>query len=127
LREVDAVVVNGGGNLDLGARRQFAMRLGRERFAAVSGNAEMTTEEFVMRTRGRSVVAVAGIGNPARFFEHLAALGVAARARAFPDHHAFQPAELRMPDAEVIVMTEKDAVKCAAFADARMWFMRVEA
>ena len=127
LREVDAIVVNGGGNLDLGAPRQFEMKLGRERFASVSGNAEMTAEEFVMRSRGQRVVAIAGIGNPGRFFEHLAALGVAARGRAFPDHHAFQPAELRMPDADVIVMTEKDAVKCGAFADARMWFMRVEA
>ena len=127
LREVDALVVNGGGNLDVGAPRQFEMKLGRERFAAVSGNAEMTTEEFVMRTRGQRIVAIAGIGNPGRFFEHLATLGIAARGMAFPDHHAFQPAELRMPGADVIVMTEKDAVKCAAFADTRMWFMRVEA
>ena len=127
LREVDAIVVNGGGNLDLGAPRQFEMKLGRERFASVSGNAEMTAEEFVVRSRGQRVVAIAGIGNPGRFFEHLAALGIAARGRAFPDHHAFQSAELRMPDADVIVMTEKDAVKCGAFADARMWFMRVEA
>ena len=120
-------MVNGGGNLDVGAPRQFEMKLGRERFASVSGNAEMTAEEFVMRSRGQRVVAIAGIGNPGRFFEHLGALGIAARGRAFPDHHAFQPAELRMPDADVIVMTEKDAVKCGAFADARMWFMRVEA
>jgi tetraacyldisaccharide 4'-kinase len=127
LREVDAVVVNGAGNLDLGAPRQFQMKLGRERFASVAGNAEMDVDEFVLRTRGQRVVAVAGIGNPGRFFEHLAALGVSARGRAFPDHHAFQPAELRMADADVIVMTEKDAVKCGAFADARMWFMRVEA
>ena len=50
-----------------------------------------------------------------------------ARTRAYADHHAFQPAELKLPGAEIIVMTEKDAVKCAAFADARMWFMRVDA
>jgi tetraacyldisaccharide 4'-kinase len=127
LNDVDAVVVNGGGRLDIASPRQFDMRLGRERFAAVAGNAEMTVEEFAVRARGANVVAVAGIGNPARFFEHLARLGIAARGRAFPDHHAFQPADLRLPGADVIVMTEKDAVKCAAFADARMWFMRVEA
>jgi tetraacyldisaccharide 4'-kinase len=127
LDEVDAIVVNGGGKLDFTAVRQFDMRLGRERFAAVSGNAQMTVEEFALRARGARVAAVAGIGNPDRFFEHLARLGIVARRRAFPDHHAFQPAELRMPDADVIVMTEKDAVKCAAFADARMWFLRVEA
>jgi tetraacyldisaccharide 4'-kinase len=57
----------------------------------------------------------------------LARLGVRAHSHAFPDHHAYQPAELKQPGAEVIVMTEKDAVKCAAFADARMWYLRVEA
>ena len=127
LNDVDAVVVNGGGKLDVAAARQFDMRLGRERFASVSGNAEMTVEEFVLRARGANVVAMAGIGNPERFFEHLARLGIVARRRAFPDHHAFQAAELRMPGTDVIVMTEKDAVKCAAFADTRMWFLRVEA
>jgi tetraacyldisaccharide 4'-kinase len=70
---------------------------------------------------------VAGIGNPQRFFAHLGRLGLAADRHPFPDHHQFQPAELRLPGAELIVMTEKDAVKCAAFADARMWFLRVEA
>ena len=77
--------------------------------------------------RGRSVAAIAGIGNPERFFDHLERLGVKARNRAFPDHHSFQPAELKLPGAELVVMTEKDAVKCAAFADARMWLMRVDA
>jgi len=72
-------------------------------------------------------VAIAGIAYPERFFEHLARLGIAARNVAFADHHAFQPAELRLPGAEVIVMTEKDAVKCAAYADSRMWFLRVDA
>ncbi len=127
LREVDAVVVNGGASDSIPARRRFAMELGRERFVSVAGNREAPVDEFVAAARGRRVVAVAGIGNPGRFFDHLARLGVAARRVAFADHHAYQPGDLRLPDAEVIVMTEKDAVKCAAFADARMWFLRVEA
>jgi tetraacyldisaccharide 4'-kinase len=83
--------------------------------------------EFAQMCRGRAVVAIAGIGHPARFFEHLAALDVRARTRAFPDHYAYQPGDLRFPGAELVVMTEKDAVKCAAFADARMWALRVHA
>ena len=55
------------------------------------------------------------------------ALGIGARAIALPDHYHFQPRDVKLPGAELIVMTEKDAVKCAAFADARMWFLRVEA
>ena len=127
LATVDAAVVNGGASDTLAAPRQFAMVLGRERFVAMAANRELSPEEFAQAARGRSVVAIAGIGNPQRFFEHVARLGVLARGVAFADHHAYQPQELKLPGAEVIVMTEKDAVKCAAFADARMWYMRVDA
>jgi tetraacyldisaccharide 4'-kinase len=127
LKTVDAVVVNGGNSDTIPAPKQFAMHLGRERFISFTGHQEMSPEEFALATRGRSVAALAGIGNPGRFFEHLARLGVRAHDHAFPDHHAYQPAELKLPGAEVVVMTEKDAVKCAAFADSRMWYLRVEA
>ncbi len=127
LAEVDAAVVNGGGSDTVKAPRQFAMQLGRERFVAMGSNQELSPEEFALAARGRNVVAIAGIGHPRRFFEHVAMLGVHARTLAFADHHAYQPQELKLPGAEVIVMTEKDAVKCAAFADARMWYMRVDA
>ena len=83
--------------------------------------------EFALAARGRNVVALAGIGNPQRFFDHLEGLGVRARNVALPDHHHYQARDLKLPHAELIVMTEKDAVKCAAFADSRMWFLRVEA
>ena len=127
LGRVDAVVVNGGHADTRWGKEQFAMRLAGERFASLTTNQEATPAEFALMARGRQVVAVAGIGHPPRFFDHLSTLGVHARTLAFDDHHHYQPAELKLPGAEVIVMTEKDAVKCAAFADARMWFMRVEA
>ena len=103
------------------------MRLGRERFVALAGGEERTPEEVAAALRGRSAVAIAGIAHPERFFEHLERLGIHARAHAFPDHHPFQAADLKLPGAEVILMTEKDAVKCGGFADARMWFLRVDA
>jgi tetraacyldisaccharide 4'-kinase len=127
LRTVDAVVVNGGHRDDIPAARQFTMRLAGERFLSLAGHREASPAEFASLARGLAAVAVAGIGHPARFFDHLAALGVVARTLAFDDHHAFQPAELKLPGAELVIMTEKDAVKCAAFADARMWYLRVEA
>ena len=127
LAEVDAAIVNGAASDLLAAPRQFAMQLGRERFVALATNQELSPAEFALAARGRTVVAIAGIGNPQRFFEHLAMLGVLGRPIAFADHYAYQPQDLKLPGAEVIVMTEKDAVKCAAFADARMWYMRVDA
>jgi tetraacyldisaccharide 4'-kinase len=127
LASVDAVVVNGGSADARWNEHQFAMRLGAERFSRLTSNQEVAPAEFALMARGRQVVAVAGIGNPPRFFGHLKALGIVARAAAFPDHHHYQAKDLRLPGAEIIVMTEKDAVKCAAFADARMWYLRVEA
>jgi tetraacyldisaccharide 4'-kinase len=74
-----------------------------------------------------TVHAVAGIGNPRRFFDLLARLGVDATPHAFPDHHAFVPADLAFPGASAIVMTAKDAVKCARFADARLHALDIRA
>ncbi len=76
---------------------------------------------------GRQVHAVAGIGNPERFFATLGQLGFAIIAHAFADHHDFTPEDLRFDDDLDIVMTEKDAVKCQPFASARCWVLKVEA
>ncbi|MEO5676423.1 MAG: tetraacyldisaccharide 4'-kinase [Usitatibacter sp.] len=129
LDSVDAVIVNGGAlaGLESPRRRTFGMHLASESFARLASNQQLAPAEFALMARGRHVVAVAGIGNPQRFFDHLAALGVQARTRVFDDHHHYQPGDLKLPGAEIVLMTEKDAVKCAAFADARMWFLRVEA
>ncbi|MEP6679127.1 MAG: tetraacyldisaccharide 4'-kinase [Betaproteobacteria bacterium] len=76
--------------------------------------------------RGR-VHAIAGIGHPVRFFELLRSLGLEAACHPFPDHHAFTPADLDIAGAAAILMTEKDAVKCTAFADDRCWCLPVRA
>lgn len=76
---------------------------------------------------GRRVHALAGIGYTDRFFATLATLKIDAIAHAFPDHHWFTAADLAFPDAQAILMTEKDAVKCASFADARCWYLPVRA
>jgi len=79
------------------------------------------------RFRGPGVHAVAGIGDPARFFATLAALGIDAEPHAFPDHHAFCPADLDFAGATAILMTGKDAVKCERFAGPAMWYLPIEA
>ena len=71
--------------------------------------------------RGRSVHAVAGIGNPARFFRDLRARGLDVIEHPFPDHHPFAAHDLSFGDDLPVLMTEKDAVKCASFADPRLW------
>lgn len=77
-----------------------------------SGEGGTTLEDW----RGREVHAVAGIGFPERFFATLRAAGVQPIVHAFADHHAFTPADLDFGDTLPVLMTAKDAIKCAAFA-----------
>ena len=77
--------------------------------------------------RGPAVVAVAGIGNPQRFFDLIARLGIDAREQAFDDHHEYRRSEVAFPGARAILMTEKDAVKCREFGDPRMWMLPIRA
>lgn len=75
--------------------------------------------------RGTAVHAVAGIGNPARFFAQLRARGLDVIEHPFPDHHPFTAEDLAFGDTLPVLMTEKDAVKCSAFADPRLWYVPV--
>lgn len=73
------------------------------------------------------VHAVAGIGNPARFFDSLRACRIEVIEHAFPDHHLFTPADLDFGDTLPVLMTEKDAVKCRDFARPQWWQVAVRA
>jgi tetraacyldisaccharide 4'-kinase len=75
-------------------------------------------------------VAMAGIGHPPRFFETLNVLGLSVSAtHAFADHQTYQLDTLQglTPNGERLLMTEKDAVKCQAFAKDNWWYLRVSA
>jgi tetraacyldisaccharide 4'-kinase len=76
---------------------------------------------------GLTVHAVAGIGNPERFFAHLRRLGLHFTEHAYPDHHAFRESDLEFEGADCVLMTEKDAVKCRRFATERCWVLPVDA
>jgi tetraacyldisaccharide 4'-kinase len=82
---------------------------------------------FLEDFRGRPVHAVAGIGNPARFFRDLRARGLDVIEHAFADHYPFAAPDLSFGDELPVLMTEKDAVKCASFADSRLWAVPVTA
>ncbi len=75
--------------------------------------------------RGQVVHAVAGIGNPERFFRQMETAGLSVERHPFPDHHPYQAQELDF--AGNIIMTEKDAVKCTHFATEHMWAWPVDA
>lgn len=121
----DAVVINGESGQKLDAHeRNFTMHLDGATFYNLRDPGRIAGAEHF---RGRFVHALAGIGHPPRFFSHLRALGIHFEAHAFDDHHAFTPSEIAFPGADAILMTEKDAVKCAAFASDKHWALRVDA
>ncbi|MYM36453.1 tetraacyldisaccharide 4'-kinase [Duganella sp. FT94W] len=80
---------------------------------------------------GLRIAAAAGIGNPARFFGMLQAAGLRIQELPLPDHHDFQDRPFAALDADLILMTEKDAVKCAQIeelsGDPRLWVVPVTA
>ncbi|MSQ21469.1 MAG: tetraacyldisaccharide 4'-kinase [Betaproteobacteria bacterium] len=120
VRPVDAVVCNGAAC----SSGEFAMTLAPAGLTRV-GHGPVNTSALA----GLHAVAIAGIGNPARFFRTLADIGVeASRHVAFPDHHRFTADDLRFPECDAIVMTEKDAVKCRTLGSSiPLYALRVDA
>ena len=125
---MDALVLNGDAAAPLPHPRTYRFRIEPLRFAVVNGRtAPLVPAAFVERARGRSLAAIAGTAAPQRFFDTLRALGLAPRCIAIGDHAVLRRAELAALPEELVVMTTKDAVKCAAWADDRCWALEVRA
>lgn len=126
LRQVDLLVSNGALQPDLAALAPacFRMTLIGSRFHSIKDPGEVRGPQAFF---GPPVHAVAGIGDPKRFFDHLRAMGLKVIEHPFPDHHAFRPDDLRFGSGGPILMTEKDGVKCAGFAPPDTWVLPVQA
>jgi len=120
LAVADAVVVNGGRALLEGA---LSMRLEAKKALALCGGGAAPLDSFA----GRAVHAVAGIGNPERFFNMLRAHGIEVVGHPLADHARLRPRDILFADERPVLMTEKDAVKCAGLADQRHWYVPVSA
>ena len=130
LGAADAVVVNGRLEHEslrqlasLGAGAPLSMRLE----AGEAWRLDSTERAPLERFRARPVHAVAGIGNPQRFFRELRARGLEPIEHPYPDHHPLTAPELDFGDDLPVLMTEKDAVKCAPIEGRDLWYVPVEA
>lgn len=123
LREVDALVLNAAGSDWPTPAPVFGMRLEGMRFTRLDDPARTCVAADLA---GFDLHAVAGIGEPQRFFDHLAGLGLRFIPHAFPDHHAYTARDLDFP-ADALLMTEKDALKCAGLTERPIWVLPVEA
>jgi subfamily B ATP-binding cassette protein MsbA len=151
-RDIEIVVIDGkrrfGNNLTFpaGPLRESKTRLGSVDF--IVNNSGPTQEDehlmnispakFVHLKSGKSypiekwpmhkqVHAVAGLGNPGRFFDLLARLGFEIIRHPFPDHHNFDESNIFYLDHLPIIMTEKDASKCRSFDNNKIWYLTIEA
>jgi tetraacyldisaccharide 4'-kinase len=120
LKVADAVVVNGGRALLKGA---FSMRLEAKVAVALLGGALQPLAAL----GGKTVHAIAGIGNPERFFNMLRSRGIEVCGHPLADHAHLTRADIEFFDDKPVLMTEKDAVKCTAFAGERHWYVPVNA
>ena len=128
LGTVDAVVVRGADARSAAAAvtavPQFTLSLEAGPFYNLL-NPQHTDNAH--RFNGQRVHAVAGIGNPEHFFNTLKELGLTFTAHPFPDHHPYAQADLAFEDCDVVVMTEKDAVKYERHATEKYWALDVTA
>lgn len=117
LQTVDFVVMNGGisGNY-------YCMKVRPLFWVNLYDHHKKSYEEFDRA----AAHAVAGIGNPDKFFNMLRHDRYQIVEHMFPDHHTFRAKDLAFEDGMSILMTAKDAVKCEKFADDRMWYLDID-
>ena len=151
-RDIEIVVVDGNRRfgskklIPLGPLREATSRLNEVDFIITNGGraheneAAMTLTPSLavnLKTRDKTpvseleqLVALAGIGHPPRFFQTLEELGArTVVTQGFPDHKDFEPSELHTlaSRGQHLIMTEKDAVKCASYAEENWWYLPVTA
>ena len=117
--EAGVVVVNGGS----AATGELAMTLEADAVVALGSGERLPLASL----RGRQVHALAGIGDPPRFFAMLEQAGLRPIRHPLPDHARLTVASVAFGDSLPVLMTEKDAVKCQSFPAERLSYVEVSA
>ena len=116
LRRTDIIVTSGRAE-----RGEHAMSYEPGQLQSMTGQSPVTINEW----RGRTVHAIAGLGNPGRFFSLLRQEGLQLITHEYPDHYRFCAADLDFADDYPVVMTEKDAIKCEGLKQKNTWYLPV--
>ena len=127
LETVDAVILarrHGSAEAAPRPRRPFVVEARFDIGAAV--NVRSGERRELATFRGTRVHAFAGIGNPQAFFAALSAAGITGETHAIEDHGTLDPRHLPFPDGTTVMMTEKDAVKCASYARPDWWYVELD-
>ena len=121
LADVDFIIQNGTGE---GVPNAFSMVLEPTAFVSLDGAKRIAVDQW----QEKHVHAVAGIGNPARFFDTLRSqAGIEPVEHPFADHHPYKAEDLDFKQDLPLVMTEKDAVKVSHLKELEGWYLEVSA
>ena len=120
LKSVDFIVNNTGPTEE----GEFLMNISPSKFVHLKSGKSYNVDNWPMH---KQIHAVAGLGNPGRFFDLLDKLGFDIIRHPFPDHHKFLTSDIFYLDHLPIVMTEKDASKCKDFDNNKIWFLTIDA
>ena len=119
LKEVDFIVNNGGPT----EGDEILMTLSPAKFVHLNSGKQYSIDKWPMHNQ---IHAIAGVGNPNRFFDLLLRLGFEFDKNPFPDHHKYNKRDLYYLDHLPILMTEKDAAKCKHFNNSKIWYLTIE-
>jgi tetraacyldisaccharide 4'-kinase len=130
LESIPLAVINGSASADLNALlgafpalKCSTMRIRPGTIRRLDGSEEAQPNRF----KARPVTALAGIGNPERYFNTLKSLGISFKTAVFADHHRYSPADFLPYQQDTVIMTEKDAVKVPSDWLADGWYLAVDA
>jgi len=119
LDAVDFVITNGPANSN-----EFSLRVeGDEAVKIVDESDKVPLSSF----QSKPCHALAGLGNPSRFFNHLKKFGLTFQSHIFPDHFSYDKKDICFDDNKIVLMTEKDAVKCTTIANEQHWYVPIKA
>ena len=121
LENVDIVVYSGVS--DAANSQQNSYSLDFVNLRSLNGDEQRPVSSLM----GKTVHAIAGIGNPSRFFQQLRDNGLTVTEHAFSDHHKYKKSDFSEWGNSCIIMTEKDAVKCRGLSLNDAWFVEVKA
>ena len=120
LKSVDFIVNNSGPTEE----DEFLMSVSPSKFVHLKSGKSYSVDNWPMH---KQIHAVAGLGNPGRFFDLLEKLGFEIIRHPFPDHHNFSSSDMFYLDHLPIVMTEKDASKCKDLDINKIWYLTIDA
>lgn len=148
-RDLEVLVIDGtrkfgnGYLLPAGPLREFRSKL-KTVDAIVCNHKKVIDGSYLMKYKGhflinlktnkkihlnnlslKNIHAIAGIGNPDRFFDYLKTYNILFSSSAFQDHYKFSKKDFRDMNDKNIIMTEKDAVKCQQFSRNNFWYLPV--